>query len=239
MYAKTRNIKGRVIGTAPIDSITLYKNDEPIWNRNYLIDDRARLATEMVIRLSFRSDATPLNWGDAPRGWRHWRGSLMVEDAGLKAATPTDFINPKTQYLEHEGNTVEFATITRGDESSIELHLTGIGARAEIVLRLEETRETGSAPPFYRRHATIRASELRLALRDMVRGRLERESSIDDYADSVILRRVIRHGAREVAFEYSDSVAPRQGDYYYVRVRQANDAMAWSSPIWVGGYPSR
>ena len=24
-----------------------------------------------------------------------------------------------------------------------------------------------------------------------------------------------------------------------VRVRQANDAMAWSSPIWVGGYPSR
>ena len=27
--------------------------------------------------------------------------------------------------------------------------------------------------------------------------------------------------------------------YYYVRVRQVNDAMAWSSPVWVGGFPSQ
>ena len=25
----------------------------------------------------------------------------------------------------------------------------------------------------------------------------------------------------------------RERDYYYVRVRQKNDQMAWSSPIWV------
>jgi hypothetical protein len=39
--------------------------------------------------------------------------------------------------------------------------------------------------------------------------------------------------AREVSFEYSDP-EPGQGEnYYYVRVTQVDDQMAWSSPIWV------
>ena len=28
-------------------------------------------------------------------------------------------------------------------------------------------------------------------------------------------------------------------DYYYVRVTQLNGAHAWSSPVWVGGEPTR
>ena len=41
-----------------------------------------------------------------------------------------------------------------------------------------------------------------------------------------------------IEFSFVDS-ARGQGDYYYVRVTQRNDAIAWSSPIWVGGYPKR
>ena len=37
-------------------------------------------------------------------------------------------------------------------------------------------------------------------------------------------------------FSYTDEDDPRQGDDYSVRVRQANDAFAWSSPVWIGGY---
>ena len=48
----------------------------------------------------------------------------------------------------------------------------------------------------------------------------------------------VEHERVDVDVQVDDKDA-RQGDYYYVRVRQANDAMAWSSPIWVGGYPSR
>ena len=29
------------------------------------------------------------------------------------------------------------------------------------------------------------------------------------------------------------------GLYYYVRVVQANDAIAWSSPVWIGGHKAR
>ena len=63
---------------------------------------------------------------------------------------------------------------------------------------------------------------------------------VADYPDDgILLRRIVTDGVRDVRFSYTDEDDPNQGDYYYVRVRQANDAMAWSSPIWVGGYSSR
>ena len=60
-----------------------------------------------------------------------------------------------------------------------------------------------------------------------------------DENDGLTLRQVIRDGPRDVEFTYTDEREPQEGDDYYVRVRQVNDAMAWSSPIWIGGYSSR
>jgi len=42
-----------------------------------------------------------------------------------------------------------------------------------------------------------------------------------------------------VSFTFEDASFPDQGDYYYFKVEQANDAIAWSSPIWIGGLSSR
>ena len=69
-YAPTRQIEGRVIGTAPIESIVLLKNDEPIWEEDYLSDRSGGGGTQRLL-LSFHSDEAPVNRGDAPRGWRH------------------------------------------------------------------------------------------------------------------------------------------------------------------------
>ena len=100
--------------------------------------------------------------------------------------------------------------------------------------------ETGSAPPFVRLPVTIPGQKVRLELGDLRRGRLERALPADGYPDDgITLRRIITDGERDVEFSYTDEREPRGGDYYYVRVRQVNDAMAWSSPVWVGGYPSR
>ncbi len=184
-------------------------------------------------------DETPVPL-DAPRGWRHWRGTLTVEGADLDAIEATDFINPGTQFLEHEGNTARFATHTRGDWSSVRMSLSNVRQSAQIVLDLEEARETGSAPPFVRSPVTIPGQTVRLRLSDMRRGRLERALPAEGYEnDGVTLRQIIRDGPRDVEFVYTDEREPQEGDYYYVRVRQVNDAMAWSSPIWVGGYSSR
>ena len=74
----------------------------------------------------------------------------------------------------------------------------------------------------------------------VVDGVLSRNVPQADYPnDSITVRRVISGGERDISFTVTDTEQPDQGDYYYFKVEQANDAIAWSSPVWVGGYPSR
>ncbi len=240
-FKEEREIRGRVIGTAPIESLTLFRNDEVLWEADYLTDTEPDTGDSGVFLLSFGSDAAPYNPGDNPRGWRHWRGTIEIENATLDAFEGMDFHNAFHQTLTPDPdrpNRFDFATLTRGDTSSIRLHLSGIRRTAAVTVDLEETRESGGAPPIYRAPQTVPAAALTLALRDLERGRLERTLPVDAYTDTVALRRRIDAGERDLSFEVADR-SDRQGDYYFLRVRQANDAMAWSSPIWIGGFPKQ
>jgi hypothetical protein len=240
-FAEQRRVAGRVIGTAPIDTITLVRNEEEIWTKDYLGDTADRLNDTESLLLSFASDSYPLDPGDNPRGWRHWQGTLRVVNGTLETAQGQDFHNESVQTLnvsDDDPNLVLFATITRGDTSSILLTVSGARRSTEIRLGLEPAMETGGAPPLYRPPQETPAAELSFALKDMEHGRIERPAPVPGYDDRVILRRVITDGPMDVSFEVDDE-RPLQGDYYFVRVRQADDSLAWSSPVWVGGYPSR
>lgn len=234
-FAAERNLAGRVIGTAPIADITVFKNDAPVWSKDYLTATGTPGAGPATLHLSFHSDATPHHWGDAPRGWRHWRGRLTLTGGRIVQAHGTDFVNPNVQALAADGGGYRFKTITRGDASTIVLTVDGLSADAKLVLALEAAPETGSAPPFYRPPVEIGGGFVEFPVAEALAGRLARPMPIPGYEDSITLSRVVA-GERDVAFEYRDVDDPRQGDYYYVRVRQADDAAAWSSPIWVGGY---
>lgn len=237
-FSDTREITGRVIGTAPIGSIALIKNEEELWSEDYSLDTAGGAPTDLL--LTFYSEETPVHMGDAPRGWRHWRGRLTVAGATLRSIEGTDFANPTTQHVEQNGNDATFRTNTRGETSSLKLSVTDVRPGAAIVLELEEAAETGSAPPFYRPRAVIPGTRVRLPLSELRGGRLEKLLPIENYhRDSVTLRRVRPDGPRDITFSHTDTDSPRQGDYYFVRVRQLNDAMAWSSPVWVGGHPSQ
>jgi hypothetical protein len=253
-FSEVRRLRGRVIGTAPIESITVVKNDEILWSRDYLTErgetmesgkSGDRLQEEETLLLSFASDSTPYHPNDNPRGWRHWRGTLTVENAEIEAFRGMDFHASLIQSITRSADTpnqLEFTTLTRGDTSSIELTLSGVKRSTTVNLVLEPSRETGGAPPLYRPPQETPGTSLALPLKALVDkandGRLEVPVAAGDYTDRVILRRRIHNGPLDVSFELEDR-GVKQGDYYFVRVRQANDAMAWSSPIWVGGYGKR
>ncbi len=239
-YAGPRTIKGRVIGTSPIDTITVIKNEHEIWQQNYLDDDNTKLDKTATYLLSFASDSHPHHRGDNPRGWRAWRGTLEVHNADIEEIAPWDssFSLQTVTPSADNPNQVTFDTQTRGDASSFFLRLKNTQRTARIQIDLVESRETGGAPPIYRGPARIPASSFELNLRDMEEGRIEHNDTVDHYTDSVVLRKIVTSGPRTVEFEVQDT-GTQQGDYYFVRVTQANDAIAWSSPVWIGGFDKR
>ena len=52
-------------------------------------------------------------------------------------------------------------------------------------------------------------------------------------SEAILFGRAIPENAFQVEHYMEDTVAEREIDYYYVRVRQKNQQWAWSSPIWV------
>ena len=237
-FAQKRVVTGRVIGTAPIDTITLMNNDLAIWEQDYLTDRSGADVADGEFHLVFESDSVPFHPNDNPRGWRWWRGTVHVEDATVAGAQGMDFHTTTAHRLDVTETGIEFATYTRGDTSSIKLDLADVRRAAKLTLNLDAGREFGGGPPRLRPHQEVPATQIVLELRNLDRGSVSRTIPLDGYLDTVTLRRPVTDGVMDVAFEIEDT-GERHGDYYYVRVKQANDAVAWSSPIWVGGFPKR
>ena len=248
-FAAERRIAGRVIGTAPIRSVQVVRNDEIIWQRDYLTDAAAKPADGDYL-LVFASPSRPYHPGDNPRGWRRWHGTADMERATIAAATGTNFHSAYDQRVDvTDGASLAFSTYTRGGTSAIRLTLKDVRRSAKLRLRLQAGREFGGGRPRFHRQQTVPAVEATLRLRKMQGGAVQAALPFDGYQDVVTLRRIVAAGELDVAFAFTDpdpaavdgegAEATRQGDYYYLRVSQANDALAWSSPIWVGGYPPR
>ena len=238
-FAKDRLIEGRVIGTDAIDEITVVKNGQEIWKENYRTVASDEVPEQGTFQLSFFSESRPYHPGDNPRGWRVWYGTLTVSGAELLTTEGYDFSNTAVHRLNMiDGNQAEFTTITRGNESSILLNLSNVTPEAAIELQLGSAREFGGGPPKFRRHQQVPEATVTLEFSKMENGVLISTISNVDYVDRIKLRHVDIGGTKDVSFEVADA-GTVHGDYYYVRVKQANDAIAWSSPVWIGGYPKK
>jgi hypothetical protein len=233
-FAEERRLEGRVIGTSPIDTIAVVRNGEEIWSRDYLTLPRPSTGHVLV---SFASPCAPASF-DAPRGFRIWEGTLQLEGAELVRFDTPQFANRFAEFAERDPdrpNRIAFATGTRGKASSILLELDDVSPDARIVIDLKATTEMPSTPQKFRRLAQTGPARVVLPFREAVTGSLQRDLEVDRYTDTITLRFVDPGGAMEHSFEFVESEPVRQGDSYYVRVRQLDGALAWSSPIWVGG----
>ena len=238
-FTEDRTIRARIVATAPIDTVAIVKNGDDIWWRDYGTPTDFGFGEAEIFHVTFASPAVPMQRGDNPRGWRPWSGTLEVEGATLVDAALTDLANPDMQRLEvDDAGVIHFATITRGDASSVRILLTDIDSDARIQVQLKESTEVGSGPPIFRAHATLPPATVELLLSELWAGAVEEKLPFDIYEDTVTLRRIRTTGPADVDFEFEET-ATTHGDYYYVRVKLVDDAAAWSSPFWVGGYPSR
>ncbi len=238
-FAEKRTLTGRVIGTAPIRTITVIKNDGVFIEKNYFDNAENKLSKNDTFVLTFSSDSRPSYVKDNPRGWRNWEGTMQVAGATLVSITPIDANMPsQTAVLNETENSATLFTRTRGDSSSFLIELAGITKSTKLNFDLAETAETGAGPPIYRPHQRIAANSFTLGLKNLTDGAIEHVQTVDTYKDRVRITRDLDNTLQVVEFEFEDT-SLSQGDFYFIRVVQANDAIAWSSPIWVGGHAPR
>jgi len=225
-FTRERRLFCRAIGTAPIESIDVIKNGEMIFSREYL---NAALKSHSWVRLAFASSSRS-EWGQVPRQYRTWEGTLTVKGARIVSVTTPGFENHNTEKAEidpNNPNQITFYTQTRGREDIMLIELEGANLNTEFHIHLNSQNR-------YYAQAGSNSADIKVSLKDILDGRLEHGLEEGDHTDKVILQNVNRDGKREQAFQYTDIDSPSPGDYYYFRVTQLDGACAWSSPFWVG-----
>ncbi len=237
---KSRRIAGQVIGTAPLESVTVLKNDQVLWSQSY-VDAAADKNAPVQVAVSFSSPSEPVNPRDNPRGWRPWVGTLQVQGAKIVSGAPAASGNTtlwKTAAVPGSTDTWSFATASRGSTSTMIYTLSEVKSGAVLNLSINAGREFGGAPPYFRAHQPVEAVNLSIRVNDLRDGAQTARVNATDYQDSISVRRWIEGTTREATFEVNDT-GNVVGDWYQVRVVQSNDGVAWSSPVWVGGSPPK
>ena len=237
-YSSARKIECRVMETAPIDSVDLIRNGAVIYSRNYLTSE---LQAHVWTQLTFESSTEVFSRAN-PRGARPWVGTVRVLNGKLKRIQIPSFANPATfeaRLDDTDANTIHFSMNTRGRAKAILMELEEARPSTIIQVRLRGARERRPSPGAADRpRQTLPAAALSFTLGEIPDGgRMNHEFRVVRNIDRIGIQLVSADGAMDAVFDYLDSDNPRRGDYYYVRARQVDGSMAWSSPFWVGERP--
>lgn len=233
--AADRVIKGEVIGTAGIDRIDLIRNGKVVDSRDLAADP-----TSETVKVSFDSSSAPVNGrDDLPRNGREWIGFIRAEGAAIASVDGSALRNTTREAVEinpSDSSRVDFITWTRGQPSSFDIDLAKPTGSVTLDMSLKSGFEDRDEIPRDRKPAAIPSRKLAVPMQELTQGRVVRHYDVDGYADTITFELVKKNPPDVADFNFTDERPFGEGDYYYVRVTQADDNMAWTSPVWVGGF---
>ena len=230
-HSPNRIIRCAVNGTAPIDAIDVIKNGSIIYTKRYVGTD---ISGDAVVQVSFEASTEVLGRRQVPRGDRPWKGVISVAGAEIVGLDEPWFRNPGTYSARLDGGRVRFAMHTRGRSTSLLLRLRGASAGTRVVVDMDATRERRGSGGYERTPQVLPADRQVFRLGDLSGSADRREYRVLEHVDALSVQLVTAEGALDQDFTYTDHDASEPGDYYYLRVRQIDGSVAWSSPFWVG-----
>jgi len=232
--ATVRRIDCRVHGTAPVDAIDVIKNGTIVYTRRYL---ESALSEEARVQITFESSTEIHGERTPPRGGRPWKGAIHVAGAELVDYDDPWFTQPATYRAARSAedrNRIDFDFPTRGRPKSLLLELRGAGPDTVVTVEMETTTESRGSGGYVRVPQELPANTVRFRLGDL-KGQVERqEYQVLEHTDALSAQIVTEGQALDQEFTFTDQGEVQSGDYYYLRVRQIDGSMAWSSPFWVG-----
>jgi hypothetical protein len=239
-----RMIRCRVMGTAPIEAVDLVKNGDVVYSRSYLMGELEDRTAVQVQYFSSSEGVLGPDGPETPRFIRGWRAAVEVRGARLAGLQEPWFTAPGISSASYPGgpdrferdptdpNRVLVGGGTRGRGKGLLLELDGATPDTEIILSVDDAAapRLGDGPP---RRERLPGDETSYRLGELIRGAATWDLSDGDYRDGIHLQLVPADAALDQEFSYADVGETTAGDYYYVRVRQVDGALAWSSPWWV------
>lgn len=230
-----RVIEGRVKGTAGIHKVDLVKNGKVINSKMFSTVPEGELSH--LLKITFYSDANAYQGQrDLPRNGREWLGYFKSE-AKIKAVDAPGFLDSARQGLaQSEPNRVDFITWTRGSHSGFLVDLEDADGDTVFEINLKEGHEDIDVIPRTRQASHIPSVRQMIPYFDLVEGPQHRKVAVNGYEDEITLEFINPLTKKDVNFRFVDKAELKQGDYYYIRVQQIDDQMAWSSPVFVGGF---
>jgi hypothetical protein len=205
------------MGTEPIEAIDLVKNGEVVYTKRYLSGSIGPRVRVKVAYSSLRGNVKGPYRG-AGRGAQEWQTTVEVRNGRVAGFDRPWYFNPNTYRVGRDPgnpNRLTFDVQTAGREQALILDLEQTGPSTEIVV------DTGRGE-----------SNFMFRLDELTTGPKNYEIPVGDVADTVLAALVPDEGALDQEFLYADTGDVEEGDYYYVRVRQVDGSVAWSSPFW-------
>ena len=230
-HAPNRTIRCTVNGTAPVDAIDVIKNGAIVYTKRYL---GTEVSADARVQVSFEASTEVIGTRQVPRGDRSWKGVIRVEGAEITGFDEPWFRHPATYSARLEGGRVHFAMHTRGRSTALVLRLRGASADTQVVVDMDTTTERRGSGGYERTPQRLPANTQTFRLGELNGEVARREYKVLEHTDALSVQLVPSNGALDQDFTYTDRDEPAPGDYYYLRVRQMDGAVAWSSPFWMG-----
>ena len=199
-------IRAWALGTAPLEGVELYRDLKLI----YQAPDPA-LAPRDPRRLLVKWSGAKLK-GTGRLNKTVWDGEVRLSSGRIVAAEPYGFDGHLDAILTRDERRVSWRSVTAGDADGLVLTVDA-PAEAELSFRSEPA------------NFSLALKELAAEPRVVPAGMVECQVSVE--------RLPFGERPRFLSFEYTDDGVRPGVNAYWVRVRQADDERAWSSPIYV------
>jgi hypothetical protein len=228
-YVRERELSVDVTGWDQINRVEVLKNNRVI-HRDFPMDrqpTRDSWDEPVLVRFEY-------GWGPWPvlgiGGTADWDIRLSIDSGSIEAVHPCFTSGPleedrRDRIVSHTEREVRVKSHT-ALKQQFESH-----SQKAVVLRVQggpETRLTvNTAAPNSDTEMTCSLAELAESNEMLFTAPFPMESAM--------LHRVVFPERHRTSFTVTDTASGEGDDFYYVRVFQANEQLAWSSPIWVNG----
>ena len=225
-YARERRMRVAVRGWDQVDRVEILKNKRVI-HREFPMDrvpDAQSWGRPVIVRFEY-------GWGPWPAlGWRgtaDWDFTIAVEGGRILDAAPCFTPGPLDEFrrdriVERTERSVHVQSFT-----ALKQQVDDWSQKA-LVLRVEGDADTKFSV------SCTRPSKCALAQTFAELAESNEMLFTRPFPwESAMLHRLTFAENYETEFTFEDEGDGSRADWYYVRVVQANEEMAWSSPIWV------